>query len=77
MISAIEARAKAKKVLEQGLSEELQDIAKEIDTAINNGKYQLSKTGILSQSTVTVLSAKGYEIQNGNQYNEPYYIIRW
>ena len=56
---------------------QLEDIAKEIREAIEEGKFFISGIGYLKSEIRKKLNELGYKVETGSQYNESYYSISW
>lgn len=56
---------------------QLEDIAKEIREAIDEGKFYISGDGSLQSETVKRLTELGYKVKTSFERNEPYWSISW
>lgn len=77
MITAKEANERTNKMINDCLANELSEIMYKISKEIQSGRYHLSDSGHLSQITKDKLIELGYKVENGSQYNESYYCIKW
>lgn len=74
--------SEARRIVENGENEKSlkiwNEVVKEINKAIIIGKCECSVDGCsLPASVIKKLQALGYKAENGSQYNQSYYIIRW
>ena len=58
-------------------NEELEHVTKLILSAINNNKTYVTGNGTLMQMTIEKLRKLGYKVDNGSQYNESFYSVKW
>lgn len=77
MLSAKQANAKTKEVIDKYRTEELSKIEKQIMSAISKGEFFINNEGYLSEVAKQRLKADGYKVKQGSQYNESYYVISW
>ena len=77
MITADEARKRTKIVIDNFSTTEMQGIESEINKAINEGYFSISRDGCLARQTIKRLEELGYKVATGTQYNESYYTISW
>lgn len=73
--------AEARRIVEDGENEKAKqiwdDVVKGINRAIDDGRTDYSGEGMLPGSVLKKLANLGYRAENGNQYNQDYFIIRW
>lgn len=77
MLSAKDAHAKTLNSITECVTEELLKLEKQINDAINRGKFSISNNGFLQVETKKRLEELGYKVTVGYQYNETYYSISW
>lgn len=77
MLSASEAKKKTWNNIESCVTNELNQITKQIEEAISNGKFSICNDGILQHTTQERLESLGYKVETGSQYNESYYSVSW
>ncbi|HAU85812.1 MAG TPA: hypothetical protein DCW90_10005 [Lachnospiraceae bacterium] len=77
MINAETARNESEKTANEKLSEELKEVEKCIEWAVEKGSYSTYYDGTLNSKTVNTLRKLGYKVEYGSQYNESYYSISW
>ena len=77
VISADKAREMTKEVLDNCTTRELQKLLKEIYNAINEGKYEVTMEGIISEIAINRLKELGYSVDCTSQYNQAYARISW
>lgn len=77
MISAKEARAQTVAQVEALYQKELDRVEQEIAVAISEGKYSITRNGVLSPQCRAQCKALGYDVHVGSQYNDSYYTISW
>ena len=53
------------------------EIVNNINQAIDDGVMSYYGEGSLPASVVSKLTAKGYQVRTGVQYNQSYYVISW
>jgi len=71
----------ARKVVEQGqyekASRQWNDIEKEIEKCIDEGKRYTSFNGTIEKPNKIKLESLGYKVDSGSQYNESYFSVSW
>ena len=77
MITAKEARRKTEDKILHLASIEMDKIKQLIENAIEDCQCSVSQNGELSQGCRNQLESLGYKVETGNQYNQPWYCIRW
>ena len=76
MISASTAYDRTIKNIQNNITEEMENISKEISNAIQKGKFRITLNKLSNESRKQIESL-GYKIDSGSQYNESYYVISW
>lgn len=77
MLLAKDAHTKTLNSITDCVTEELIILEKQINDAINRGKFSISNSGFLQIETKKRLEELGYKVTIGCQYNETYYSISW
>ena len=77
MLSAKDAHTKTTNNITECITEELLKLEKQINDAINRGKFSISNNGFLQAETKKRLEELGYKVTVGYQHNETYYDISW
>lgn len=78
MRTAEESRELSKDHLRRVVDESLREINKEIDNAINLGKFSISYYDNISDEMLNRLSGLGYKVADySSQKDGYYYIISW
>lgn len=77
LINAKEAREKVEQGKYEKAIEQMNQIEKEIEIAINKGFSSVSLNGVLESPNRRQLEELGYAVNTGSQYNESYYSITW
>ena len=75
--SASEANKMTNNAIDSCTTQQLEELSKQIKTAIADGKFSISLDGCLKPETRKKLEDLGYKIETGSQYNESYYSISW
>ena len=77
MITAKEARALAEDYVDIETAVDLGIIEDNITSAAMNGEFEIRCNGTLTLICKHKLESKGYTIETGVQYYEPWYCIKW
>ena len=79
MISALEARKQSRQNIEEKNKVMLDEIERNIQKAIIDGKFALVSEGDLSPEIQTILRTLGYKykVDMEGQYQQSYYTISW
>jgi len=77
MITAEQARQRAKTATSEYEQSQLNKIMEDIDRESAQGYYKYYGDGALRPAVRKKLEELGYDIAIGNQYDEPEYCISW
>ena len=77
LMTANEAREKIDKGEDEKSFAIWCDIVRKINQAIENGENSYSEDGYLPNPIIKKLRNLGYKAENGSQYNQSYFYIRW
>lgn len=77
MITAEQARQRAKAAISKNEQSQLNKIMEGIDKESARGCYNYYGDGALRPAVRKKLEELGYDIATGYQYNEPEYCISW
>lgn len=74
---AHEANKMTNENIERDCTRQLIEISTEIRNAATDGKFSISRDGLLKPEIRKKLEEFGYKVEIGTQYNESYYSISW
>jgi len=77
MITAEQARQRAKAAISKYEQSQFNEIMENIDKDSAQGYYKYYGDGVLRPAVRKKLEELGYDIATGNQYNMPEYCISW
>lgn len=77
LMTAKEAREKIDKGEDEKSFAIWCNVAKEINQAIENGENNYCKEGSLPESVIRKLQNLGYRVEEGSQYNQSYFMVKW
>ena len=77
MFSAQKAKEMTYESISIKRNNELKEISKLISSAISQGTFSICREGRLCPETILELKNLGYMVEQGSQYNQSYYTIKW
>ena len=69
--------AMMRKITQESIMSDVENILQEMEACAKQGKFEYSFEGSLTALQIKKLKELGYDVQTGNQYNQPWVIIRW
>lgn len=77
LLRATEAREESFKIVEEERRKEIQKIEEAIQSAIEQGYFNIEIDGVVDHTTRSKLEKLGYKIEIRNHYNECFTKIGW
>lgn len=65
------------RITEEFINSHFEKLLEKIENCAKQGKFQYDFEGSLTSYQIKKFRDLGYEVQTGNQYNQPWVIIRW
>ena len=75
--TAEEAFAETNRNIEQGISQQLEELRTQIKQAIFDQEFAINGEGTFDTGVVYWLRKNNYRVTTGSQYNQSYWIISW
>lgn len=75
--TAEEAFDETNRNIEQGVSQQLEELQAQIKQAISNQKFYINGEDMLDTGVIYWLRKNNYKVTTGSQYNQSYWIIDW
>ena len=64
-------------ITEKFIDSHIGEMVERMEECAKQGKFEYSFEGSLTALQIKKLKELGYDVQTGNQYNQPWVIIRW
>lgn len=69
--------AMMQEIAEKFIDSHIGEMVERMEECAKQGKFEYSFEGSLTALQIKKLKELGYDVQIGNQYNQPWVIIRW
>lgn len=74
---AFKTAAEMREIAEKFIDSHIGEMVERMEECAKQGKFEYSFEGSLTALQMKKLKELGYDVQTGNQYNQPWVIIRW
>ena len=64
-------------IADEFIRSHIEEMVERMEGYAKQGKFEYSFEGSLNALQIKKLKELGYNVQTGNQYNQPWVIIRW
>lgn len=69
--------AMMREIAEKFIDSHIGEMVERMEECAKQGKFEYYFEGSLTALQIKKLKELGYDVQTGNQYNQPWVIIRW